>query len=302
MIGLGDLDRAEGLVERVEGWGHATGRAWTLATAARCRALLLAARGDTDGAVQALEKALGHHQHLAMPFELGRTLLVMGQVQRRAKRKRAARQHLQRALEIFESLPAPLWAERARSELSRIGLRPPAPLALTATEERVADLAASGHTNREVAQALFLSPRTVEANLARVYRKLGCPRGPNSARSWVTAGRPRRHPEVRGSAAIEGVAGRPSCGNTRFVWGHHRLTVSVTGLQSPAEEPPHRAVKEEQCKQPPRTRSVRPALRVWRQPGALPSPRLTILRSSTCKKRSPGPAPKGSGGCGTGCA
>jgi len=189
VIGLGDLDRAEGLVERLEGWGHSTGRAWTLATAARCRALLLAARGDTDGAVQALEEALGHHEHLAMPFELGRTLLVMGQLQRRAKRKRAARQHLQRALEIFESLPAPIWAERARSELSRIGLRPPAPLALTATEERVAGLAASGHTNRQVAQALFLSPRTVEANLARVYRKLGV-----SSRAELGAAMARRDP------------------------------------------------------------------------------------------------------------
>ena len=173
VIGLGDLDRAETLLGRLDRWGHATGRAWTLATAARCRALLLAARGDTDGALQALERALRHHQQLAMPFELGRTLLVMGQMQRRAKRKRIAKDHLERALQIFESLPAPPWAERARSELSRIGLRPPAPLALTATEERVAALAASGHTNRQVAQALLLSPRTVEDNLARIYRKLG---------------------------------------------------------------------------------------------------------------------------------
>jgi DNA-binding CsgD family transcriptional regulator len=173
VIGLGDLDRAERLLGRLDGWGRATGRAWTLATAARCRGLLLAARGDTDGAVQALEDALRHGQQLAMPFELGRTLLVLGQVQRRAKRKRIAKEHLERALGIFESLPAPSWAERARSEVSRLGLRPPAPLALTATEERVAALAAAGHTNRQVAQALFLSPKTVEANLARVYRKLG---------------------------------------------------------------------------------------------------------------------------------
>ena len=86
---------------------------------------------------------------------------------------RAAKEHLQRALGIFGSLSAPPWAERARAELSRIGLRPPAPLTLTATEQRVAALAASGHTNRQVAQALFLSPKTVEANLARIYRKLG---------------------------------------------------------------------------------------------------------------------------------
>jgi DNA-binding CsgD family transcriptional regulator len=173
VIGLGDLDRAQRLLSRLDWWGRATGRPWTLATVARCRALLLAAYGDTDGAVEALQEALRHHQQLAMPFELGRTLLVMGQVQRRAKRKRTAKDYLQRALGIFEALPAPPWAERARSELSRIGLRPPAPLALTATEERVAVLAASGHTNRQVAQALFLSPRTVEAHLARIYRKLG---------------------------------------------------------------------------------------------------------------------------------
>jgi DNA-binding CsgD family transcriptional regulator len=173
VIDLGALDRAERLLGRFEGWGRATGHPWTLATAARCRGLLRAAHGDVEGAVQALEEALRHHQDLAMPFELGRTLLVMGQVQRRAKRKRIAKEHLQRAQEIFESLPAPTWAARARAELSRLGLRPPAPLALTATEERVAALAAVGHTNRQVAQALFLSPKTVEANLARIYRKLG---------------------------------------------------------------------------------------------------------------------------------
>jgi DNA-binding CsgD family transcriptional regulator len=173
LIGLGDLDRAGEFLGWLEGRARVTGRRWTLATAARCRALLLAARGDTPGAVQALDEALRHHQHLGMPFELGRTLLIAGQVQRRAKRKRLARQHLEQALGIFESLPAAAWAARARAELSRIGLRPSAPLELTATEERVATLAASGQTNRQMAAALFLSPRTVEDNLARVYRKLG---------------------------------------------------------------------------------------------------------------------------------
>jgi DNA-binding CsgD family transcriptional regulator len=173
VIGLGDLDRAEYLLGRFDQWGRATGRLWTLATAARCRGLLLAGHGDTDGAVRALEDALRHHQRLAMPFELGRTLLVMGQVQRRAKRKRLAKEHLDHALAIFESLPSPPWADRARAEISRLGLRPPAPLALTATEGRIAAMAAAGHTNRQIAQALFLSIRTVEANLARIYRKLG---------------------------------------------------------------------------------------------------------------------------------
>jgi DNA-binding CsgD family transcriptional regulator len=173
VIGLGDLERAGELLGWLEGRALATGRRWTLATAARCRALLQAAEGKTGGAVEAVDEALRHHEGLAMPFELARTLLTAGQIQRRAKRKLLARQHLNDALAIFESLPAPLWAARARAELSRIGLRPPAPLGLTATEERVATLAASGHTNRQVAAELFLSPRTVEDNLARVYRKLG---------------------------------------------------------------------------------------------------------------------------------
>jgi len=188
-IGAGELDRAVTLLERLEASGRETGRAWTLATAARCRALLRAARGDTEGAVRALDEAIRLHKGLAMPFELGRTLLIMGQTQRRAKRKLVARQSLEQALAIFENLPAPLWAERARSELSRIGLRPPAPLALTATEERVAVMAAEGLTNRQVAQALFLSPRTVEANLARAYRKLGV-----SSRAELGAAMTRRKP------------------------------------------------------------------------------------------------------------
>jgi len=197
VIGLGDLDRAETLLGRLDEWGRGTGRAWTLATAARCRALLLAARGDTGGAVQALEQALRHHDQLAMPFELGRTLLVMGQMQRRAKRKLIAKEHLQRALDLFDSLPAPVWAERARSELSRIGLRPPTPLTLTATEQRVAALAASGHTNRQVAQALFLSPRTVEANLARIYRKLGIASRAELGAAMARTQPPRPRPDDR---------------------------------------------------------------------------------------------------------
>src|SRR5262249_19847699 len=83
------------------------------------------------------------------------------------------RDSLQQALQIFERLGAPLWADRARAELARIGLRPPAPLDLTPTEERIAELVAAGHTNREVAQTLFLSVHPIEDNLRRGYRKPG---------------------------------------------------------------------------------------------------------------------------------
>jgi DNA-binding CsgD family transcriptional regulator len=173
LIGLGKLGRAGDLLVRFEERARRTGRPWALATSARSRALLLAAQQDPDGAAAAIEQALAHHQRLAMPFELGRTLLAQGQLRRRAKQKRAARESLQEALQIFGRLGASLWAERATAELARIGLRPPAPLGLTPTEMRVAELAAAGHTNREIAQVLFLSVHTVEDNLRRIYGKLG---------------------------------------------------------------------------------------------------------------------------------
>jgi DNA-binding CsgD family transcriptional regulator len=81
--------------------------------------------------------------------------------------------HLAEALEAFEAIGAPLWAERARAELARAKVAPSRDLALTPSERRVAELAASGMTNKDVAAALFISPKTVEANLARVCRKLG---------------------------------------------------------------------------------------------------------------------------------
>jgi DNA-binding NarL/FixJ family response regulator len=107
-----------------------------------------------------------------MPFEHARTLLVHGQLQRRRGQRRAARDVLGRALAIFEEIGAPRWADMTRAEIARIGVRR-APTELTESEERVAQLAAQGLTNVEIATRLFMSRRTVEANLARAYTKLG---------------------------------------------------------------------------------------------------------------------------------
>jgi DNA-binding CsgD family transcriptional regulator len=163
------LDQAEVLLGELDAQGRALDRPWALATAARGRGLLAAARGDLPGALDALEGSLAQHQRLGQPFELGRTLLALGVVRRRAKQKRTARQ----ALEAFERLGAILWAATTRGELGRIGGRAPGPGGLTPTERRVAELVAQGHTNREVADRLFLSPKTVAANLTSVYAKLG---------------------------------------------------------------------------------------------------------------------------------
>jgi len=132
-----------------------------------------AARGDRDGALDSLGRALVAHERLPMPFERARTLLALGQVHRRRKEKRLADERLREALRIFEALGAPLWADRASAELARVGLRPRASHDLTETERRVAELAATGLTSRQIAEQAFLAPKTVGNVLGRVYEKLG---------------------------------------------------------------------------------------------------------------------------------
>jgi DNA-binding CsgD family transcriptional regulator len=141
-------------------------------TLPRARGLVAAAEDDVSAALTALEE-LDVDAASQLPFELGWALLVKGRCLRRLKRRRLAVKTLGEALEIFERLGAPTWAEQARDELARVRPRRSAPDGLTATELRVAELAAAGLTNREVAKAAFISTKTVEANLARVYRKLG---------------------------------------------------------------------------------------------------------------------------------
>ncbi|HEU4865700.1 MAG TPA: LuxR C-terminal-related transcriptional regulator, partial [Actinomycetota bacterium] len=173
LVALGRLDEAEALLLPFEETGDDSDGGWTKATGARCRALALAARGDLEAASAAAARALREQEGLPLPFELGRTLLVSGTLERRAKRKKEARETLTKALEIFDRLGAALWAEKTRAELVRIGGRASSSLALTPTEEKVAALVATGSTNREVADALFVSVHTVEAHLKRIYRKLG---------------------------------------------------------------------------------------------------------------------------------
>jgi DNA-binding CsgD family transcriptional regulator len=172
LIAIGKLDDAATVLAGYEAEARAVGRLSALAAAARCHALLHAARGDAAAAVAAAEESLAVYDDLARPFDRANALLAKGQVHRRFKQKALARECLTEALEVFERLGSPDFAERTRAELSRIGLRPAAPLDLTETEQRIAELTAQGMTTKEVAAALFLSPRTVAGNLTRVYRKL----------------------------------------------------------------------------------------------------------------------------------
>jgi DNA-binding CsgD family transcriptional regulator len=173
LIAVGELEQAEARLIPVEGRARALDRSGAIAITARCRALLLAARGDLAGAQVGFERALAEHARTQDPFQHARTLLAFGATQRRAKQRGAARATLEQALTIFEQLGAPLWAERAHAELQRIGGRAPSRGELTEAESRIAALVAEGRTNREVAAALFVTEHTVERALTRTYRKLG---------------------------------------------------------------------------------------------------------------------------------
>jgi DNA-binding CsgD family transcriptional regulator len=171
-IGAGELD-VDPLIDELELRGESLDNPWARAAAARCRGLLLAARGDIARAVAELERALVAHERSPQPLERGRTLLALGSVHRRGKRRADARRTLTLALELFDNLGAPLWAERAAAELGRIPGRGPGSGELGETERRVAELVAEGLSNKEIAARLFVTVRTVEANLSKVYAKLG---------------------------------------------------------------------------------------------------------------------------------
>jgi DNA-binding NarL/FixJ family response regulator len=171
LVALGERERAREALARLELRGRSFPRLWIKVALPRTRALVLAAEGDVAAALAAFDE-LDVDEAARLPFDLAWNRLVQGRLHRRVKQRRAAADALGEALAIFQRLGAPTWAEQARAELGRVGLRR-APAELTPTERRVAELAATGMTNREVASAAFMSPKTVEANLARVYRKLG---------------------------------------------------------------------------------------------------------------------------------
>jgi len=168
------LDEAGEWVDWLEANARRLERQWGLAISAHYRGALAAAGGDLTRAAGLLEQALELHDGLGRPFDRASTLLTYGQVLRRSKRKAPARAALESALREFDALGAEGWAQRARGELARIAGRAPAPTnQLTPSESRIAELVAAGRSNKEVAAALFVTVRTVETTLTRIYAKLG---------------------------------------------------------------------------------------------------------------------------------
>jgi DNA-binding CsgD family transcriptional regulator len=160
---------AEGHLDRL----RASAVAWIAAEADRAAAALMAATGDTGSAMSRSDRGLALARSAGMPFVLARALLTAGEIRRRGRQKARARDALTEAVEVFDRLGARIWAERARSELARVATRREPGAPLTATERGVADLVAAGRTNKEIADALFMSVHTVEAHLTRLFRTLG---------------------------------------------------------------------------------------------------------------------------------
>ena len=173
LIAADALDEADGVIEAWRPRAAAVDRAWALAilpAARRC----CARPGATSTAPFARFRALPRRAcPRSDPVPPCPTLLALGRTHRRARTPAAARSTLEKPSAGFERLGAPLWAEQTRAELARIGGRAPGPSDLTEAERRIAALVAEGHSNREVAAALFLTVHTVETALTRIYRKLG---------------------------------------------------------------------------------------------------------------------------------
>jgi DNA-binding CsgD family transcriptional regulator len=173
LVDLRRLEQAEAVLGWFESRATQLDRPWARAMASRSRGLLEAARGHRTAALEAFEEALGQHDRAGIPFERARTLLALGQVLRRSAQRARAASVLGEARGLFEEVGAHRWSERADAELSRTGRRTAVPGSLTETERQVAELAASGMSNREIADRASLTTKGVEANLTRVYRKLG---------------------------------------------------------------------------------------------------------------------------------
>ena len=157
-----------------EAWAEATGSTSALALVARCKGLLTTG-ADADGY---FTEALRLHRAGGVPFDRAYTQLLYGERLRRDRRRTEARTHLRAAIEVFERLGAGVWERRARTELRATGetltRRDRAPgNELTPQELQIAQFVSRGATNREVAAQLFLSPRTVDYHLRKVFTKLG---------------------------------------------------------------------------------------------------------------------------------
>jgi DNA-binding NarL/FixJ family response regulator len=212
-VRTGQLEHARAALAVLERAARPDWPAPAAALLARSRALLATGR-EAD---QQYAAAMDLHAEAERPFQQARTRLLWAEHLRRNRRRVDARDHLRAALDAFERLDARPWAGRARAELRATGETVRRPDAgqerLTPQELRIAELVAEGESNREVAQHLFLSPRTVGYHLARVYQKLGISSRTRLARALRE--REIDRPAETGGQRQTGLSGRA---RTAFRW------------------------------------------------------------------------------------
>jgi len=167
----GQLNRAAGRLAWLQQAARRLDHPWARITAGRAEAALRLAERDPAAAIRAAAAVIPEARERGLPFELGRCLLALGTAQRKARQRRDAAVTLEEAAAVFAALGAPQWQALAQAQRARLAPRPGT--TLTPTEQRIADLVAAGQTNPEIAATLYVSVKTVEANLTRIYRKLG---------------------------------------------------------------------------------------------------------------------------------
>jgi DNA-binding CsgD family transcriptional regulator len=191
LVAIGELAEAQATIQFArEAVANRTHNVGVTARLDRAEALLRTERGDVDSAVELLTGAARRFEVLGQPIERGHSLLVLGQIERRRRRHAAARAAVGEALDAFTRVGAKPWVEQAARMLARMdgtsgdapgtsgemrggGVQAGVMAALTATEVRIAGMVREGASNREIASRMFLSVKTVEATLTRIYRKVG---------------------------------------------------------------------------------------------------------------------------------
>jgi DNA-binding NarL/FixJ family response regulator len=174
LVESGDVGSANDVAHRLRRLATRQQHPWGLASAKRCAAMVGLADGYSDEAAAALDEAAAANGELGLKFDRARTLLFLGRVQRRFKKRAGARHSLQAAEAQFQECGCSGWATRAQAELARVsGRRSGSEGDLTPGERQVVDLAAEGLSNNEIASRLFVTVSTVEAHLSRAYVKLG---------------------------------------------------------------------------------------------------------------------------------
>jgi DNA-binding CsgD family transcriptional regulator len=172
---LDELDAARAIAARLADLARRQSHPWATITAERCSGIVGLARAVPDAdASDRLEWAAAAYESRGLRFEAARSLLSLGRAQRRLRQWGSARSAIERAVDTFAAIGSPGWAAQARAELNRVGARSPRPEgALTRAEQRAAELAAGGLSNKEIARELVVAVHTVEVHLSRAYAKLG---------------------------------------------------------------------------------------------------------------------------------